>query len=507
METESVKELNEKINRLKDILAQKELEIDELKASSFSVGTLFDGIDEEIMVIDHDYFIKDVNRIFLEHYGQKKEYVLGKKCHEVTYQSDSPCSFGKQSCPLEKAKKTGQRVEVTHYLDQGGDEFQELLRIMYPVSIKGKALKYFVEISRDMTEYRSLIRQLTTSEKKFRTILDTATDAIIGADDAHKIVFFNNAAQRIFGYSRSEVLGKSLNMLNSPQYGAHYWFARKFLETKSPDVLGKTLSLTACRKGGEEFPIEMGLSYHEIEGVVTFTAIIRDVTEEKQLEKKLLQSERLAAVGQTVAHVAHEIKNPLMIIGGFSYQIRKALTDDKTIQKFDMISDEIARLEKLVANLGDFTKEYALMKRRADVNSVIRDVLRIIVEVYSPEKYGFEADLSPDLEEIDCDPDKLKQVFMNVIANGIEAMDNGGTIMITSEKWLGGIEIRISDNGIGISEEDLLHIFEPFYTTRKRGAGLGLSISYKIVEAHKGEILAVSTPGEGATFVIRLPAV
>ncbi|MDY6974331.1 MAG: ATP-binding protein, partial [Thermodesulfobacteriota bacterium] len=215
----------------------------------------------------------------------------------------------------------------------------------------------------------------------------------------------------------------------------------------------------------------------------------------------------LAAVGQTVAHVAHEIKNPLMIIGGFSYQIKKALTDPKTIQKFEMISDEIARLEKLVANLGDFTKEYELMKRRADVNSVIKDVLRIMVEVYSSERYDFEANLSPDIGEINCDPDKLKQVFTNVITNGIEAMVDGGTINITSKKRLGGIEIHISDNGIGINEEDLLHIFEPFYTTRERGAGLGLSISYKIVEAHKGEIWAVSMPGEGTTFVIKLPSI
>jgi signal transduction histidine kinase len=95
---------------------------------------------------------------------------------------------------------------------------------------------------------------------------------------------------------------------------------------------------------------------------------------------------------------------------------------------------------------------------------------------------------------------------MNLIVNGIEAMENGGKIKINSEQRSKGVEIRITDEGIGINEEDLLHIFEPFYTTRERGAGLGLSISYKIVEAHKGEIWAVSMPGEGTTFIIRLPA-
>jgi two-component system sensor kinase FixL len=239
---------------------------------------------------------------------------------------------------------------------------------------------------------------------------------------------------------------------------------------------------------------------------ITFTAIIRDVSMQKQLERKLLQSERLAAVGQTVAHVAHEIRNPLMIIGGFSNQIRESLTDYKAIRKLDMILDEVSRLEKLVANIGDFTKEYKLVKRLADINSVIRDALKIMGEIYSSEKHALTADLHPNLKEINCDPDKLKQVFMNIIANGIEAMEDGGTITINTQERHNGVEIRITDEGIGISDEDLLRIFEPFYTTRERGSGLGLSISYKIVAAHKGDIWAVSTPGEGTTFVIRLPA-
>jgi len=127
-------------------------------------------------------------------------------------------------------------------------------------------------------------------------------------------------------------------------------------------------------------------------------------------------------------------------------------------------------------------------------------------ETYSFGQYEFRADLSPDLREISCDPDKLRQVFINVIANGIEAMEEGGRIAISTERWSDGVEIRMSDEGIGISEDDLDHIFEPFYTTRETGSGLGLSISYKIVEAHKGEISAISKPGQGTTFVIRLPA-
>lgn len=506
MDTERIKGLMKEINQLKDSLAQSEKEIEKLKVNNLFLETLFEGISEEIMVIDQDFLIQDVNNVFLKRYGLNKDDVLGKKCHEIAYRSNVPCNFGGQVCPLEKAKKTGRRVEVTHYHEPEEGESQELVRIMYPLSQEGKAPALFVEITRNVTEYRNMISRLKASEKKFKAILDKATDAIISIEEGHKIILFNNAAQRIFGYSRHEVLGKDLSMLIPAKYGDHYRFIKRFIDTKTPKVIGRTMPLTALRKNGEEFPIQLGLSHHQMKDGITFTAIIRDVSTQKKLERKLLQSERLAAVGQTVAHVAHEIRNPLMIIGGFSHQIRGSLTDQKAVRKLDMILDEVIRLEKLVANLGDFTREYKLVKRPADINSVIRDVLKIMGEIYSSDKYEIAAGLSSNLKEINCDPDKLKQVFMNILANGIEAMEEGGKIAITSQQRSEGVEIRIADEGVGISEEDLLRIFEPFYTTRERGSGLGLSISYKIVAAHKGDIWAVSMPGEGTTFIIRLPA-
>ena len=497
--------LMEEIRRLTDELARKDRKINEMRIKGLFLETLFDGIDEEIMIVDSRFTIRDVNRVFLERRGLSKEAVLGKKCHEISYHSSTPCAFGRQVCPLEKAKETGQRVEITHEYPSEGGESKEMVRIMYPLAMGGKKAEYFVEISRDVTEFRNLILKLKASEKRFKAIVDTATDAILSIDENHRIILFNNAAERIFGYAASEVLGKDLDMLIPRQYGDHYRYVKRFMEDKTPRIMGKTPTLTGLRKNGEEFPIEVGLSYHEAKGRLIFTAIIRDITNQRRMKRKLLQAERLAAVGQTVAHVAHEIKNPLMIIGGFSHQIKKTLTDNRIVQKLDMILDEVSRLEKLVMNLGDFTKEYRLMNRPSDINSVIRDVLKLMGEIYPAEKYTFKADLLEDVPEINCDPDKMKQVFINIIANGIEAMTAGGTITTRTARWAGGVEIRISDEGIGIDEKGLDHIFEPFYTTREKGSGLGLSISYKIVAAHNGEISAESTPGQGTTFIIRLP--
>lgn len=498
--------LAEELQRLKKTLSQKGQEIENLKTENLFLGTLFDGISEEILVLDPDFKIKEANRAFLKRYRLRKADVLGKKCYEVKEHSNAPCSFENKPCPLIRAKETGERVETTYYQKDAKGAANELFMIMYPLKLRGKKTKYFMEIARDVTEYRKLIRDLHASESRLRAILDTATDAVLSIDEDHRIILYNNAAQSIFGYAREEVLGEDLNVVIPSKYGEHRQYVSRFLETKKSDIVGKTISLTGLRKNGEEFPIELSLSFLEMEGSITFTAIIRDMSVHQQLEKKLLQSERLAAVGQAVAHVAHEIKNPLMIIGGFSNQMRKRLEDEKDLQKLEMILEEVRRLEGLVANLGDFTKEYRLVKRRANINSVLKDVLEIMQGVRSLEKYAFKRFLTAEVAEINCDPDKLKQVFINIISNGLEAMPEGGTISVYTEKLPNGIEVRIADEGIGIPEEDLEHIFEPFYTTRETGSGLGLSISYKIVEAHGGEIWADSRPGEGSSFIIQLPA-
>jgi len=490
---------------LQEALAQRDRELERLKVNNLFLAALFDGISEEIMVVDPDFNIKDANQTFLNQYGIDREEALERKCYEIKAHSDTPCQLDEDACPLERAKTTGKMVEMTRFHQDSQGKRKELNLSMYPLAPDGKNITFFIEIARDVTEYKALIEELQVSEKRFRAILDTATDGIVSIDENQRIILFNNAAERIFGYSREEILGENLNILIPPQYRDHYRFVRRFLESKKSEIIGKTIALTGLRKAGQEFPVQLSLSFLEMGGKATFTAIIRDVSNQMQMERKLLQSERLAAVGQAVAHVSHELKNPLMIIGGFSAQIRKGLEEGKSASKMDMILDEVKRLERLVADLGDFTKTYTLVKRPAHINSLLKDVINIMSEVHPTHGYGFLQDLSEDADEIICDPDKLKQVFINIISNGVEAMAEGGTITVRSRKVEGGIEIQIIDQGSGIPEENLAHIFEPFYTTRKGGSGLGLSISYKIIEAHNGDISALSPPGKGTTFTVRLP--
>jgi two-component system sensor kinase FixL len=402
--------------------------------------------------------------------------------------------------------QNGQRAEVTHSIVDPGGRVSETVLIVYPIKSGKGAFDYFMEIAWDVTEYREMIKKLQVSEKRFRAILDTATDAIVSMDENGKIMLFNNAAQGIFGYPRKEILGRDFGKLIPAQQVEDYRFLTRCLQGRGSGISEKTMSLNGLRSNGEEFPIEMGISFLELDAGITYTAIIRDVSGQRQLERKLLQSERFAAVGQAAAHVAHELRNPLMIIGGFSTQVLRSLSEVKTRQKMELILEEVERLERLVEEMGDFTREYRLVKRPADINLVVRDVVKIMAEIYTEGQYRFEECLSSDLEEIHCDPDKVKQVLINIISNGIEAMPGGGIITLKTETIPDGAEISVSDEGTGMAGEELQHIFEPFYTTRVRGSGLGLAICYRIIEAHKGDLFAASSPGEGTTFTIRLPA-
>ncbi len=457
---------------------------------------ILDVLDYRIAVVNQNMVIHYANKNFIDEYGQDK--VIGKKCYEVIYNKRSHCSGPDVTCPLVKSIDTGKHVRVIHKLDEEKDVLVEI----YPL---GQG--FYGLILTEPTGYHHLINKIRSAEEKFKVILDTATDAILSIDSNHKIILFNNAAERIFGYKKNEIIGKDLNLLIPSYYGDHSVYVKRFLKTKKPKIIGKTVTFNAKKKDGSEIPIEISLSYIELNGEITFTAIIRDISKQNQMKRKLLQSERLTAVGKAVAHVAHEIKNPLMIIGGFSQQIKKHISDEKSRKKIDMILDEVSRLERLIANLGDFTREYRLIKRPSDINSVINDVLKMMKEIYPKDKYRFIAQLSPEIGEIMCDPDKLKQVFINIITNAIQAMENGGTVTVITKKLTDGVEITIEDEGKGMSEEELLHIFEPFYTTRDSGSGLGLAISYRIIEAHKGEIKAISELGKGTKFIIRLPSV
>ncbi len=196
-------------------------------------------------------------------------------------------------------------------------------------------------------------------------IIESATDAIVTINEDHIIVGYNQGAEKIFGFSRDEVMGADLSIIIPPPHKEkHRDYVRRYMATRDAHVIGKHVQLKALRKNGEEFPISISFSVADIGGNLYFTGIVRDISEYVELEEKLRQNERLAAVGNTVSQIVHEIKNPLMIIGGFAQQLLKAQTlDAKGLQKLAIIAEEVTRLEAMMAEMRDYSRPAELEAR------------------------------------------------------------------------------------------------------------------------------------------------
>lgn len=219
--------------------------------------------------------------------------------------------------------------------------------------------------------------------------------------------------------------------------------------------------------------------------------------------KELIRAERLAAMGEAIAHVAHELKTPLVAIGGFSRQLLRTIPEKET-DKLRIIVDETARLENFVREILLFSKEIKLEEELLDINQIIQEVCEFMEGKIKENHIIPEKKLGP-IPLIKGDKTQLRLLFINIIKNAVEAMPKGGTLEVETKKEKDMVEIRIADTGEGIPPFILKDIFMPFFTTKKDGTGLGLSITQKIVNHHQGDIRVESKVGTGTTVWIRVP--
>lgn len=339
-------------------------------------------------------------------------------------------------------------------------------------------------------------------------IINSATDAIVTINEDHIIVGYNRGAEQILGYTREEALAQNLKLIIPPPHkDVHEEYVRRYVATRQPHVIGKHVRLTAQRRDGTEFPMSISFSVAEVRGNLYFTGVIRDITETKEMEDRLLQSERLAAVGNTVTHIAHEIKNPLLIIGGFARQLIKATElDDKARQKLAIIAEEVARLEGMVAEMRDFVRPPGSQKTLGHLEPLLTEVLEFFQENFKEHHIQVRRQEDGPLPLVNFDPKQIRQVLINLFKNAVEAMPRGGELTVATRIKGPNLEVSVADTGEGMSPEVAASIFTPYFTTKEKGTGLGLAICDFIVkEQHGGRIEVESTPGQGSTFTIQLP--
>ena len=255
----------------------------------------------------------------------------------------------------------------------------------------------------------------------------------------------------------------------------------------------------------------MGIGYLLIGAAYSWNRVLSHEVEEKteELQKShelLLRSERFAAVGEAAAYVSHEIKNPLMVIGGFARQLERNPEVPQTAgAKLRIISDEVRRLENFLGELRDFTRPAVPAKQEADLNELVQEVTTMMQEAAKEMDVQIITRLASNLPRVEFDPSQMKQVLINLVKNAFEAIDSPGVITLATTAQDGQIRLSVHDTGKGIEPEIIRDIFNPFFTTKKTGTGLGLAVINKIIEDHHGTITVESSKGQGTIFTVNLP--
>jgi two-component system sensor histidine kinase HydH len=261
---------------------------------------------------------------------------------------------------------------------------------------------------------------------------------------------------------------------------------------------------------GRNIPLEVSAqSLHDGDGnFFGYVLLFKDLSEIQALRREIARNQRLASVGRLAAGVAHEIRNPLSSIKGLATYFKERYRENPDDQQIaNIVIQEVDRLNRVVGQLLDFARPVKISRKSTPIKTLIEDSLKLVEVQAADKNINIEPHFPAEMHPIFVDPDRLNQVLLNLYLNAIESMDEGGKldVWISNSEYQNSIEIRIADNGSGISPGDLAHIFDPYFTTKAAGTGLGLAIVHNIVEAHGGKVKVDSKLGEGAIFTIHLP--
>jgi len=389
----------------------------------------------------------------------------------------------------------------------GGQPFQEEDRIL--LESIAEEIAFAIHGARLSDAKRALTAEIETMHQFQTKLIQTSNDGIIANDQRGNVLIFNEGAERILGYSKEEVINRlKVHMLYPPGVAQEVMEKINSQDFGGPGRLIQYETI-GVSKHGEEIPIELSASLiYEQDQEMAIVGFFRDLRERKQLQEKILQAERLAALGHMAAHISHEVKNPLVVIGGLARQVKKSLAHgpQKDLEKLQIIVDEIQLLEEFLVEVGSFAKLSEPKDCLLDLNSLIREIGQRLQPSLEEKDIELALHLDPDLQLIRFDPVHLRQVILNIAKNGLEAMAQGGTLTISTGRRQDQIIIQVADTGEGIPPDILDKVFQPFYSTKTKGSGLGLSICQTIMKSHQGDISIESAPQKGTQVTVRLNA-
>ncbi|WP_067623676.1 PAS domain S-box protein [Alicyclobacillus acidiphilus] len=393
----------------------------------------------------------------------------------------------------------GKIAHVRHIHREQGTPFVAYDVTKIPIHSNDREVEWAV-LFRDATEEYRTIEKLRESEQRYRSLFDHDGDMVVSVDLNGVIQSVNPSCTPILGYQPEELIGRYYADLIAPEYrlGAKERFDRI--------VRGELLSLFAglLHKSGRQIEVYEKKIPILVDGRVTgFFWTIRDITSQRLAEELLIKSERLSAIGQMAASIAHEIRNPLTALKGF---VQLMLQSREVREPYLVImQSELERIDLIAGELLVFSKPSAPHMERQNYVSILNEVLDLMDPHAALHNICMSKRIVATEIEINCDKNRLKQVFVNVLKNSIEAMPTGGEIEIEVRVADDKVVTTIRDNGPGIAKDTLEYVGEPFYTTKPSGTGLGIVASRKIIESHLGTLEIDSEEGRGTEVRIEIP--
>jgi PAS domain S-box-containing protein len=510
------------ISSMHDITERKKME-EALRESEEKYRKQFEEALDAIFVADAETgIIVDCNRAASELVGREKSELIGKHQRILHPPQQIDGEFSK-TFKQHLKEKEGQVLE-TQVIDKKG-EIKDVAVKANVFELRGE--KMLQGIFRDITENKQAEEAFRESQQKFERLFMNNPEAADYLDLDFHILNVNPRFEELFGYSLDEVKGKHINDVVVPK--------DKIEEAEDLDRKARKgyayHDTVRKRKDGSLVPVSISAAPIIVEDELVGTVgLYKDITERRQMEKKLeeysehleelvekrteeltraqerlIKSERLAAVGELATMVGHDLRNPLQSINNATYYVSNELlrlpVSQKAIEMLQVINDSVDYADKIIRDLQDFSSTKKSIVKKTNINTIVKETLS---QVETPRNIELITELG-HFPRIEADKNQIKRTFLNLAVNGIQAMENGGRLKVSTKKTKDFIEVSFEDTGIGLPKEKMKKLFTPFFTTKAKGLGMGLAICKKFVESHGGSIEVESEEGKGSTFTVKLP--
>ncbi len=477
---------------------------------------VFDSLSFPTLILQPDKVIVCANQVFFQTYKNHHQ-IIGKKCHDIFFSREKGCPI--EQCPLERVVKEKRSTSILRRMinTKGEERWQD--RVFSAILNDNGDVMYIMESVRDVTVTKTLEKELEATKKFFENVVQSSPRAILAADRKGKLLFMNQAAEALLGYSMEEVRAHiSVEDIYPP--GGPREIMRKMRDENYGGSKGKLHSekTVILNSEGEEIPVELNAAIiYEGDREVATMGIFFDLREKLAVEEKLretrkqlAQSEKMASLGQLAAGVAHEINNPLTGILLYANLAAESLSEDEPLaENLKNIIEDVGRCQGIVKNLLVYSRQTNPTKNIIQLPDLVGMSLNLIRDQSLFGKIIIEKEMPDEMMLVHVDKNQIIQVIINLIINAEAAMNGEGIITLRAyrDKPSRKAYLEVADTGCGIEDADLPKIFDPFFTTKEpgKGTGLGLSTSYGIMKENGGGISVKKTGPEGTVFLLELP--